>query len=69
LKSAFLEYGAISAEIKRRRNGESKGFGLVQFDNEEQAANALRELQGMELDGRDLELREDRPPRAVVQEA
>lgn len=68
LKQAFAEHGAISADLKTRRNGQSKGFGLVQFSDAAQAANALEACQRMMLGDRELELREDRPPRPVAAE-
>jgi len=40
-------------------DGRKKGFGFVRFSNEEDANNAIKELNGVELQGRALEVRLD----------
>lgn len=61
LKEAFSGYQVTSAHIVHRRYGStvgrSKGFGFVEFENEENQLKALQELQGKELEGRPLLLK------------
>ena len=50
----------IRAEVLQRPDGRSKGCGLVEYDDIDDAARALSTLNGMELKGRRLYVREDR---------
>ncbi|PWA95281.1 RNA recognition motif domain, eukaryote, Nucleotide-binding alpha-beta plait domain protein [Artemisia annua] len=53
LKDVFGVFGRIiSCKIAKTDDGKSKGFGYVQFDSEESAAEALRALDGSVLDGK-----------------
>ena len=53
LKDVFGVFGRIiSCKIAKNDDGKSKGFGYVQFDSEESAAEALRALDGSVLDGK-----------------
>ena len=56
LREAFAEIGAVErAEIVRDRfDGRSRGFGFVEMKNEDEAAVALRAMNGKELAGRPL---------------
>ncbi len=60
LREAFAEIGAVErAEIVRdivrdRFDGRSRGFGFVEMKNEEEAAVAVRAMNGRELAGRPL---------------
>lgn len=56
LREAFAEVGEVErAEIVRDRfDGRSRGFGFVEMTSEDDAALALRELNGRELAGRPL---------------
>ncbi len=70
LHSLFAQYGeVISAQIVTDRDtGRSRGFGFVEFADQEAAEKATRELNGTELDGRNLKVnearsREERPKR------
>lgn len=67
LRNAFERFGAI-AEVKvilDRDTGRSRGFGFVTFDDPQAAQQAAEEMDGAELDGRNLRVNEaaDRPPR------
>lgn len=54
LKNAFGEYGPItSAVVMRDADGKSKGFGFVNFDNAEDAANAVEALNGKKFDDKE----------------
>ncbi len=62
LAKHFAEYGATGASvIKDRESGRSRGFGFVKFDDDAQADKAVEALNGKELDGRELTVREARP--------
>jgi RNA recognition motif-containing protein len=56
LREAFAEIGEVErAEIVRDRfDGRSRGFGFVEMQTEEDAALALRAMNGKELAGRPL---------------
>jgi cold-inducible RNA-binding protein len=47
--------------VKDRMNGESKGFGFVEFNNDDEARAAIAGLNGKEVDGRTLKVNEARP--------
>ncbi|CAK9184965.1 unnamed protein product [Ilex paraguariensis] len=50
LHDTFSSFGNIlSCKIATDPNGQSKGYGFVQFDNEESAQNAIDKLNGMLL--------------------
>lgn len=70
LKAFFEEIGeVISARvITDRETGRSKGFGFVEYKNEEDNQKAVDQLNGKELDGRPVSVslarpKEDRPRR------
>ncbi|CAH7674182.1 hypothetical protein BY996DRAFT_7165007 [Phakopsora pachyrhizi] len=60
-KDFFSSYSVVSAHIVRRRygstQGKSKGFGFVDFADEESQQKALEENQGKLLDGRELQIK------------
>ena len=49
--------------ITDRYSGRPKGFGFVEMASEEQAAQAIEELNGREVEGRQIKVAEARPPR------
>lgn len=60
LRSLFDGIGTIvSARVQKRPNGESKGWGLVEFSTTEQAAQACERMNGFVLDDRALDVRYD----------
>src|ERR1700760_1939582 len=65
LGGLFGEHGkVVSAKvITERETGRSRGFGFVEFDIPSSGANAIRELNGKNIGGRPLVVREaeDRP--------
>jgi len=53
VRQMFEKYGPItSAVIMRDENGESKGFGFVNFEKHEDAEEAIKELNEKEIDGK-----------------
>ncbi len=63
LKSVFAEFGEVSSVniIKDRMTGNSKGFGFVEMDNDEEGQKAIDEVNGKELQGRPLKVNLARP--------
>lgn len=54
LRGVFGEFGTISDAtiLVDRATGRSRGFGFVTFENRRDAARAVEQLDGSELDGR-----------------
>lgn len=68
LKAFFEQIGpVVSARvITDRESGRSKGFGFVEFENDDDNQKAVDQLNGKELDGREINVslarpKEDRP--------
>ncbi len=65
LSGVFEEYGAVSSVkiISDKFSGRSKGFGFVIMDNDEEANNAIEELNGATYENRKMVVNEARPRR------
>ena len=68
LKEFFGQVGEVASAhvITDRQSGRSKGFGFVEFVNSDDNQKAIDQLNGKELDGREINVtiarpREDRP--------
>jgi RNA recognition motif-containing protein len=63
LETLFMQFGAVrSADvITDRDTGQSKGFGFVEFERDEDAQAAIDGLNNVEHDGRTLQVNEARP--------
>ncbi len=63
LMQLFSQFGQIdeAVVISDRATGRSKGFGFVTFQNDEEAAKAIEELNGKPFMDRDLVVNEARP--------
>ncbi|MBP9842198.1 MAG: RNA-binding protein [Simkaniaceae bacterium] len=63
LKTIFEEHGAVASArvIMDRDSGRSKGFGFVEYDDDNAAQSAIRAMNGKEVDGRPLTVNEARP--------
>jgi len=60
LKDHFTKCGEVEhADVAEGPDGKKKGFGTVRFANAKDAANAIEQMNGMELQGRDLQVRID----------
>ncbi len=62
LNDFFSSVGTVveAVVIKDRIKNRSKGYGFVKMSTEEEAANAIAELNGKELDGRPVNVSEAR---------
>lgn len=68
LKDKFRECGnVVYANVMRDEEGRSKGWGIVEFETPEEAVAAVNALNGSELGGRKIMVREDREDRDVKQ--
>lgn len=68
LKDKFRECGTVVyANVIRDEGGRSKGWGIVEFETPEEAVAAINALNGTELGGRTILVREDREDRDVKQ--
>lgn len=70
LKAFFETVGPVKSArvITDRDSGRSKGFGFVEFENEDDNQKAIDKLNGQDLDGRAIAVsvarpREDKPQR------
>ena len=63
LKAHFEQVGPVASAkvITDRESGRSKGFGFVEFQNEDDNQKAIDELNGKELDGRAITVNLARP--------
>jgi RNA recognition motif-containing protein len=63
LRSLFEQFGEIASAniVFDRDTGRSRGFGFVEFAEEQAARAAESALNGTELDGRTLRVNEARP--------
>ena len=60
VREIFEEYGELDSVkvITDKFTGRSKGFGFVEMPNEEEAKKAIEELNGAEVDGRNMVVNE-----------
>jgi len=60
LKAAFEEFGQVDSckIIMDKFSGRSKGFGFVEMSDDEEANAAIADLNGSNLDGRDIVAKE-----------
>jgi RNA recognition motif-containing protein len=63
LRQAFESFGQVSSVniIKDKYTGKSRGFGFVEMANDDEAKEAMSNLNGTELNGRNLNINEARP--------
>jgi RNA recognition motif-containing protein len=63
LRGLFAEYGEIEsvAIITDRDTGRSRGFGFVELAADARANEAIRDLDGTELDGRNINVNQAKP--------
>ncbi|MDH5580949.1 MAG: RNA-binding protein [Bdellovibrionales bacterium] len=63
LSDVFAKFGAVAScrIITDRDTGRSKGFGFVEMSSASEAEKAIRELDGQEVEGRNLKVNEAKP--------
>lgn len=63
LQAAFEAFGEVSSSkiIKDRETGRSKGYGFVEMPDDQAATEAIQKLNGSELDGREIVVKEANP--------
>jgi RNA recognition motif-containing protein len=63
LSDLFAEYGEVNSVkiITDKFTGRSKGFAFVEMPNDSEANEALNALNGLEINGRNLNVTEARP--------
>lgn len=65
LRDAFTPFGEIASVslVTDKYSGESKGFGFVEMENQAQAEEAIKKLDGSALKGRNIRVNQARPPK------
>jgi len=70
LEKLFKAFGSVSESkiVIDRETGRSKGFGFVEMPNQSEGDEAIKELDGKEIEGRNIKVnvakpKEDRPRR------
>jgi len=63
LQQLFEEYGEVSSAkiIKDHESGRSRGFAFVEMPDDEAGMQAINELDGAEVQGRNLKVSKARP--------
>lgn len=62
-EAVFAGSGAREAKLTVDADGQSRGYGLVQFDSVQDAAAAIAAFNGHEIDGRPMRCKFDARPR------
>ena len=65
LRSEFAEYGEVQSAkiITDKFTGRSRGFGFVEMNSDDEGKKAMEELNGKDIEGRELVVNEARPRR------
>lgn len=63
LQAAFAQFGNVERVniVTDRDTGQSRGFAFVEMTEAQEAQNAIAQLNGMEMNGRALNVNEARP--------
>jgi len=63
LRAAFSEFGTVTDAriVFDRDTGRSRGFGFIEMENDDEAGNAIEQMNGADLDGRPLRVNEAQP--------
>jgi RNA recognition motif-containing protein len=63
LEQIFAEFGTVASAkvITDRDTGRRKGFGFVEFENDDEGKKAEKEMNGKEVGGRSVTVNEARP--------
>ncbi|MDP6297665.1 MAG: RNA-binding protein [Candidatus Marinimicrobia bacterium] len=65
LRTEFAEYGEVQSAkiITDKFTGRSRGFGFVEMNSDDEGKKAMEELNGKDVEGRQLVVNEARPRR------
>lgn len=63
LQKIFEEYGTVSSAkiIVDKFSGRSKGYGFVEMGNDKEAKEAIKDLNGSEIENREIVVNEAKP--------
>ena len=63
LEKLFSSYGSVSASkiVIDRETGRSKGFGFVEMPNQGEGDEAIRQLDGKDVEGRNIKVNVAKP--------
>lgn len=63
LQAAFAAHGTVASAtvVRDRETGRSKGFGFVEFENDDEGKAAQAAMNGSDLGGRTISVDEARP--------
>lgn len=63
LEQIFAEFGTVASArvITDRETGRSKGFGFVEFENDDEGKKAEEEMNGKDVGGRSIAVSKARP--------
>jgi RNA recognition motif-containing protein len=63
IRELFARYGEVTSAtvVRDRFTNQSRGFGFVEMATEEQAAEAIKNLNGTQLGGRTIVVNESKP--------
>ncbi|MDT8401414.1 MAG: RNA-binding protein [Bacteroidales bacterium] len=63
LQKVFEEYGTVSSAkiITDKFSGRSKGFGFVEMDDDSEANEAIKDLNGSVMENREIVVNEAKP--------
>ena len=63
LKEIFAAHGTVASAtvVRDRDSGRSKGFGFVEFENDEEGKAAETALNGSDIGGRNISVAQARP--------
>ena len=63
LKELFATHGSVASAtvVRDRDSGRSKGFGFVEFENDEEGKAAETALNGSDVGGRNISVAQARP--------
>ena len=63
LQEIFSQAGTVTSAqvVKDRDTGRSRGFGFVEMSSDEEADNAIKNLNGADVEGRKIVVNEARP--------
>lgn len=66
LRDLFAQHGEVTSAslVMDRETGRPRGFGFVEFANDDQARAAITALDGKNVDGRDIKVNEAKPREA-----